>query len=112
LISYATSRRAQRTVGRTRIHDVKQRSLLRSRGALLRPGLWSSSHFAFASLPPASHGGFGASGRRDSCNSVPPMRGGWSADSLTLNFGRACDARPPLSRGDREPSRRSTVAIF
>jgi hypothetical protein len=59
-----------------------------------------------------AHGGFGASGRRDSSNSVPPMRGGWSADSLTLNFGRACDARPPLSRGDREPSRRSTVAIF
>ena len=35
----ATSRRAQRTVGRGRIHDVKQRSVLRSRGALLRPGL-------------------------------------------------------------------------
>ena len=34
----AKSRCAQRTVGRRRIHDVKQRSVLRSRGALLRPG--------------------------------------------------------------------------
>ena len=45
--------------------------------------------------PPASPRGFGASGRRDSSNSVPPMRGGWSADRRTLSFGRACDARPP-----------------
>ena len=43
-----------------------------------------------------AHGGFGAGGRCDGSNSVPPMRGGWSADSLTLNFGRACDARPPI----------------
>ena len=33
--------RAQRTVGRRPIHDVKQRSVVRSRGALLRPGLSS-----------------------------------------------------------------------
>jgi|EndMetStandDraft_5_1072996.scaffolds.fasta_scaffold375344_2 hypothetical protein len=34
------SRRAtKRTVGRGRIHDVKQHAFLRSRGALLRPGL-------------------------------------------------------------------------
>ena len=39
--------------------------------------------------------GLGASGRRDSSNSVPPMRGGWSADRRTHSFGRACDARPP-----------------
>ena len=32
-----------------------------------------------------AHGGFGASGRRDSSNSVPPMRGGWSADRRTLS---------------------------
>ena len=32
---------------------------------------------------------------RDRSNSVPPMRGGWSADRRTLSFGRACDARPP-----------------
>ena len=36
------SRLAKRTVGRSRIHDVKQRSVVRSRGALLRPG-WSLS---------------------------------------------------------------------
>ena len=33
-------------------HDVKQRSLLRSRGALLRSGLSAFVAFAFASLPP------------------------------------------------------------
>jgi hypothetical protein len=77
------------------IHDVKQRSVVRSRGALLRPGLSVSSHVPSLSRPPASPRGFGASGRRDSSNSVPPMRGGWSADRRTHSFGRACDARPP-----------------
>jgi hypothetical protein len=48
----------------------------------------------------------------------PLMRGGWSADRRTLSFCRACEARRPrfrgadLSRCDRDPSRRSTVAIF
>jgi hypothetical protein len=42
-----------------------------------------------------AHEGFGASGRRDSSDSVPPMRGGWSADRRTHSFGRACAARPP-----------------
>ena len=42
-----------------------------------------------------AHGGFGTSDRRDSSNSVPPMRGGWSADRRTYSFGRACEARPP-----------------
>jgi hypothetical protein len=43
---------------------------------------------------------------------ITPKRGGWSADRRTLYFlCRACDARPPRSRGDRDPSRRSTVAI-
>ena len=91
----ATSRRAQRTVGRRHIHDVKQRSVVRSRGALLRPGLSVSSHVPSLSRPPASPRGFDTSGRRDSSNSVPPMRGGWSADRRTHSFGRACDARPP-----------------
>ena len=36
------------------IHDVKQRSVLRSRGALLRPGLSVSSHVPSLSRPPAS----------------------------------------------------------
>jgi hypothetical protein len=66
------------------IHNVKQRSVVRSRGALLRPGLCVSSQVPSLSLPPASPWGFGASGRRDSSNSVPPMRGGWSADRRTL----------------------------
>ena len=49
----AKSRRAQRTVGRRHIHDVKQRSLVRSRGALLRPG----SRFSFRVHPPGGVGG-------------------------------------------------------
>ena len=59
------------------------------------PGLSVSSHVPSLSRPPASPRGFDTSGRRDSSNSVPPMRGGWSADRRTLSFGRACDARPP-----------------
>ena len=39
----AQSRRAKRTVARSRIHDVKQRSVVRSRGAFVRPG----SRFSF-----------------------------------------------------------------
>ena len=57
------------------------------------PGFVSLFACAFAF---ASAGEFGASGRRDSSNPVPPMRGGWSADRRTLSFGRACDARPPV----------------
>jgi len=59
------------------------------------PGLSVSSHVPSLSRPPASPRGFDTSGRRDSSNSVPPMRGGWSADRRTHSFGRACDARPP-----------------
>jgi hypothetical protein len=42
-------------------HDVKQRSVLRSRGALLRPGLSAFVTFAFAS---ASRGGGSRRSRR------------------------------------------------
>ena len=93
----AKSRRAQRTVGRHSQFTMSNSvSVVRSRGALLRPGLSVSSQVPslFASARRA-HEGFGASGRRDCSNSVPPMRGGWSADRRTLSFGRACDARPP-----------------
>ena len=94
------------------IHDVKQRSVVRSRGALLRPGLSSLRSCLRFRVRRRAHGGFGAGGRRDISNSIPPMRGGWSADRRTLFFGRACEARPAASRGDRDPSRRSTVAVF
>ena len=33
--------------------------------------------------------------RRDSSNSVPPMRGDGAPTGRTHSFGRACDARPP-----------------
>ena len=97
----ATSRLAREPLAVIPIHDVKQRSVLRSRGALLRPGLSVSSHVP--SLV-ASTGEFGTGGRRDSSNSVPPMRGGWSADRPHSFFGRACDARPPVpGRPGRSP---------
>ncbi len=64
--------------------------------------------FAFAS---AAHEGFGAGGRCDSSNSVPPMRGdGAPTGALVLSVAPA--KRDPLSRYDRDLSRRSTVAIF
>jgi hypothetical protein len=92
----AKSRRAKRTVGLIPIHDVKQRSVIRSRGARCCARVCASlSQVPSLLRPPASPRGFGASGRRDSSNSVPPMRGGWSADRRTHSFGRACDARPP-----------------
>ena len=52
----------KRTVGRSLIHDVKQRSVVRSRGALLRPG-----SRLFLSRP-------------------SPKRGGRSADRRTISF--------------------------
>ena len=49
--------------------------------------------------------------RRDSSNSVPPMRGdGAPTGALILSVAPA--TRDPLSRGDRDLSRRSTVAVF
>ena len=83
-------------------HDVKERSVLRSRGALLRPGLACFlSHPLrrdFAHHPPSPS--FGAQASRPlsasaTTDSRTPMRGGWSADRRTHSFGRACDARPP-----------------
>ena len=50
---------------------------------------------AFASRPPSSHEGFGASGRCDSSNSVPPMRGDGAPTGALLDFCRACEARRP-----------------
>jgi hypothetical protein len=52
----------------------------------------------FAGHPPSPN--FGAQASRPlsasaTTDSRTPMRGGWSADSLTLNLGRACAARPP-----------------
>ena len=81
-------------------HDVKQRSVVRSRGALLRPGFacFSSHPLRFAGHPPSPN--FGAQASRPlsasaTTNSRTPMRGGWSADRRTHSFGRACEARPP-----------------
>ena len=50
--------------------------------------------------------------RRDSSNSVPPMRGGWSADRPHSFFRSRLRRATTLSRGDRDLSRRSTVAVF
>ena len=85
--SVAKSRRAQRTVGRrSRIHDVKQRSVVRSRGALLRPG---------SSLSIRVH----------------PKRGGRSADRRTISvvaFARR-DGSARVRRGASHDAGRSPL---
>ena len=112
-VQRAKSRFAHELLAFTSTHDVKQRSVVRSRGALLRPG------FAVSSQVPSdfrvrrrAHEALAPSGRRDSSNSVPPMRGGWSADRPHSFFRSRLRRATTLSRGDRDLSRRSTVAIF
>jgi len=72
-------------------HDVKQRSVLRSRGALLRPGFACFlSHPLRETLPVTrlrqtsarKRAGRFQPPRRPTPS--PPMRGGWSADRRTL----------------------------
>ena len=98
-------------------HDVKERSVLRSRGALLRPGLACFlSHPLrrdFAHHPPSPSFGaqasrpLSASATRDS---RPPDEG-WMERRQTHSFFRSRLRRATtLSRGDRDLSRRSTVA--
>ena len=98
--THATSAaRAKRTVGLIPIYDVKQRSVVRSRGALLRPGLCVSSQVPSLLRPPASPRGFGASGRRDSSDSVPPMRGdGAPTGALFLSVAPATRDHPVPGR--------------
>ena len=91
----AIAARAERTVDRhpdSRCQTAQSCSFPRRVAA---PGFVVFLAFAFR-VRRRAHGGFSTGGRRNSGNSVFPMRGGWSADSLTLNFGRACDARPPI----------------
>jgi hypothetical protein len=109
----AKSRRAKRTVGLIPIHDVKQRSVIRSRGARCCARVCASlSQVPSLLRPPASPRGFGASGRRDSSNSVPPDEG-WMERRQAHSFFRSRLRRATtLSRGDRDLSRRSTVAVF
>jgi hypothetical protein len=76
------------------IHDVKQRSVVRSRGALLRR-VCVSSRLPSLSLPLASPRGLAPAASRQQHLPSLPNEGGWSADRRTLSFGRACDARPP-----------------
>ena len=100
-------------------HDVKQRSVLRSRGALLRPGLACFlSHPLrrdFADHPPSPS--FGAQASRPlsasaTTDSRPPDEG-WMERRQAHSFFRSRLRRATtLSRGDRDLSRRSTVAIF
>jgi len=77
------------------IHDVKQRSVVRSRGALLRPGFSVSSHVPSLSRPPASPRGLWRQRPSRQQRFRPPDEGWWSADRRTHSFGRACAARPP-----------------
>src|SRR4051812_33231840 len=67
--------------------------------ALLRPGLSVSSHVPSLLRPPASPRGFGAGGRRDSSNSVPPMRGdGAPTGALFLSVAPAQRDHPVPGR--------------
>ena len=93
-------------------HDVKQRSFVRSRGALLRPGLSVSSQVPSLSCPPASPRGLWRQRPSRQQQFRPPMRGGWSADRPHSSFRSRLRRATPLSRGDRDLSRRSTVAVF
>jgi hypothetical protein len=105
--------------GPYRFHDVKQRSVLRSRGALLRPGLACFlSHPLrrdFAHHPPSPS--FGAQASRPlSASATRDSRTpdeGWMERRQTHSFFRSRLRRATtLSRGDRDLSRRSTVAVF
>ena len=92
----AKSRRAKRTVGRHSRFTMSNSAVLFVPAARCCARVCASLRMCLRfRVRRRAHGGFGASGRRDSSNSVPPMRGGWSADRRTLSFGRACDARPP-----------------
>ena len=89
--SHTRSRLAKRTVGRGRIHDVKQRSVVRSRGALLRPG----SRYSFRVHPPRS----------------PKEGGGRSADRRTYSvvaFARR-DGSARVRRGASHDAGRSPL---
>ena len=95
--SRAPSRRAQRTVGRQSRFTMSNSAVFFVPAARCFARVCGLLRILLSlRFRRRAHGGICASGRCDSSNSVPPMRGGWSADSLTLNFGRACDARPPI----------------
>ena len=72
-------------------HDVKQRSLLRSRGAFVRPGL----SFRLAPPSPRLRRAGPLVTLATAAVPSPRPRGEWSADRRTLSFCRACEARPP-----------------
>ena len=63
------------------------------------PGLSVSSHVPSLSRPPASPRGFDTSGRRDSSNSVPPMRGDGAPT------GRTHSSVAPATRDHPVPGR-------
>ena len=96
----AQSRRAKRTVARSRIHDVKQRSVVRSRGAFVRPG---SS--LFLSRPPQR--GVGGAPTGALCLFVARVRRDHSAPRRGAARPMTRDARlSALHRGDFRPGPR------
>ena len=109
-VGRAKSRRAQRTVGRGRIHDVKQRAFLRSRGALLRPGLWSSSHSL--SRPPASPRGLWRRRPLRQQQFRPPDEGWMERRQPHSQLRSRLRRATPHPGATGNNSRRSTVAVF
>jgi hypothetical protein len=90
------SRRAQRTVGRPSRFTMSNSAVLFVPAARCCTRVSQSLGMCLRfRVRRRATEGLGASGRRDSSNSVPRTRGRWSADRRTHSFGRACDARPP-----------------
>jgi hypothetical protein len=97
-------------------HDVKQRSLLRSRSAFMRPGLSFCSPRPWPELRCRARRSLGGNPGTSSPISPRP-RGGWSADRALFCFVARARRdlralRRGLSRSERDLSRRSTMAIF
>ena len=92
---------AQRAVGRGRIHDVKQRSVVRSRGALLRPGLCPCDRVHPPRSPRRGVGG-APTGALSSCCRVCETRLIRASEARRVPMTR--DARlSALHRGDFRP---------
>jgi hypothetical protein len=108
---HAEPRRAVRTVGRYSRFTMSNSSVLRSRGAFVRPS--SSFLFAPAFVSPSPGEPAVRAQRQPRHQQSHSPNEGWmerrQAHSFFLSRVRGATN---TSRGDRDPSRRSTVAIF
>ena len=95
----AKSRRAKRTVGHIPNSRCQTAQCCSFPRRVAAPGFVRLFAGAFTLRPPASPRGFGASGRRDSSDSVPPMRGdGAPTGALFLSVAPATRDHPVPGR--------------